>query len=76
MLSPKHIKTILFLLNPKNGPSFWTKKKHKCNFFQRVVIIVRGELPAEEEMEEDLKKYIRMNTYIESENPWFWQRLR
>ena len=40
------------------------------------MIIVRGELPAEEDMEEDLKKYIRMNTYIESENPWFWQRLR
>ena len=35
-----------------------------------------GELPEEHKMEEDLKRYISLNTYIQTENPWFWQRLR
>jgi len=43
---------------------------------QRVVIVLLGELPEEHKMEEDLKRYISLNTYIQTENPWFWQRLR
>jgi hypothetical protein len=41
-----------------------------------VIIIVRGELPRKSDMDEDLQKYIAMNTYLESEDPWFWQKLR
>merc|ERR1712113_461806 len=26
--------------------------------------------------EEDLQKYISLNTYLDSEDPWFWQKLR
>ena len=27
-------------------------------------------------MEEDLQKYISMNTYLDSQDPWFWHKLR
>ena len=29
-----------------------------------------------ESMEEDLQRYISLNTYLECEDPWFWQKLR
>ena len=29
-----------------------------------------------ESMEEDLQRYISLNTYLDSEDPWFWQKLR
>ena len=37
---------------------------------------MKGELPPTETMEEDLKKYLSMNTYLDSEDPWFWEKLR
>ncbi len=43
---------------------------------QRVIIIVRGELPPKSSMEEDLQSYISMNTYLDSQDPWFWQKIR
>jgi hypothetical protein len=41
-----------------------------------VIIIVRGELPPKSSMEEDLQSYISMNTYLDSQDPWFWQKIR
>jgi hypothetical protein len=41
-----------------------------------VIIIVRGELPPKSSMEEDLQAYISMNTYLDSQDPWFWQKIR
>ena len=37
---------------------------------------MRGQLPPQEDIEEDLQKYLSMNTYLDSEDPWFWQKLR
>ena len=31
---------------------------------------------AEAEMEEDLQNYLKMNTYLDSADPWFWPKLR
>ena len=44
--------------------------------FQRVIVIKHGELMAEAEMEEDLQNYLKMNTYLDSADPWFWPKLR
>ena len=46
------------------------------DFFQRIIIIVRGQLPPNNELEEDLQKYLSLNTYLDSEDPWFWKKLR
>jgi protein toll len=43
---------------------------------QRVIVIKHGELVAEAEIEEDLQNYLKMNTYLESSDPWFWPKLR
>jgi len=63
--------------------SMWTKlefqaahaKSMKENT-QRVIIILHGEKPDKENLDEDLKKYLDTNTYIDTEDPWFWKKLR
>ena len=44
--------------------------------FQRVVIVLHGEKPPKADMDEDLKKYFNTNSYIESRDPQFWNKLR
>ena len=47
--------------------------KDKC---MRLIIIVKDELPTKEKMDEDLKNYLSLNTYLKWGDPWFWHRLR
>ena len=75
-------RTIIVLSKPYIQ-SMWTKLEFRAahtqalqDKTQRVIIIVKGELPKIEEMEEDLQKYISLNTYLEADDPWFWQKLR
>lgn len=63
--------------------SMWTKLEFRAahtqalqDKTQRVIIIVLGKLPPTDNMEEDLQKYLNLNTYLDSEDPWFWQKLR
>jgi len=43
---------------------------------QRVIIIVHGEMPDMNEIDEDVQKYLKSNTFIKSDDPWFWKKLR
>ena len=43
---------------------------------KRVVVVVHGELPTEDEMGSQMRDYIRANTYLLDTDPWFWQKLR
>merc|ERR1711915_866155 len=43
---------------------------------QRVIIIVHGEMPDMSEIDEDVQKYLKSNTFIKSDDPWFWKKLR
>ena len=45
---------------------------------QRVILVVRDKdvIADKESMEEDLQRYISLNTYLDCEDPWFWQKLR
>jgi protein toll len=45
---------------------------------QRVILVVRDQdvIADKESMEEDLQRYISLNTYLDCEDPWFWQKLR
>ena len=42
---------------------------------QRVIIIKHGDLSLQDEMF-DLSNYMKMNTYLDSQDPWFWPKLR
>eukprot|EP00090_Calanus_glacialis_P045164 TRINITY_DN8224_c0_g1_i1.p1 TRINITY_DN8224_c0_g1~~TRINITY_DN8224_c0_g1_i1.p1 ORF type:complete len:1130 (+),score=224.17 TRINITY_DN8224_c0_g1_i1:40-3429(+) len=73
----------IIILSKSYIESMWTKLEFRAahtqalqDKTQRVIIVVRGELPTKENMEEDLQKYLNLNTYLDSEDPWFWQKLR
>lgn len=42
----------------------------------RLIVIVKGELPPKEKMDEELQNYLSLNTYLKWNDPWFWDRLR
>lgn len=42
----------------------------------RLVIIVKGDLPPKSRMDDELQKYLSLNTYLKWNDPWFWDRLR
>ncbi|XP_048004590.1 protein toll-like [Leguminivora glycinivorella] len=44
----------------------------------RVIVILLGELPAPDPnaQEDDLRTYLRTNTYLKWGDPWFWQKLQ
>lgn len=42
----------------------------------RLIVIVKGELPPKENMDQELQSYLSLNTYLKWNDPWFWDRLR
>ena len=75
-------RTIIVLSKPYIQ-SMWTKLEFRAahtqalqDKTQRVIIIVKGELPEMDSLDEDLQKYISLNTHLECSDPWFWQKLR
>jgi len=63
--------------------SMWTKlefqaahnKSMKENT-QRLIILLHGEKPDKENLNEDLQKYLNTSAYIDTQDPWFWKKLR
>ena len=75
-------RTIIVLSKPYIQ-SMWTKLEFRAahtqalqDKTQRVIIIVKGELPEMNSLDEDLQKYISLNAHLDSSDPWFWQKLR
>lgn len=73
----------LVVLSKEYLQATWTKMEFRAAHqaamrenTQRVIVVVRGKLPQKEEMDEDLLKYIQSNTFIGSEDPWFWEKVR
>ena len=50
------------------------KKRAICDRLSTVILC--QVIADKESMEEDLQRYISLNTYLDSEDPWFWQKLR
>merc|ERR1719154_391460 len=43
---------------------------------QRLILLIHGEVPPIENMDKDLKAYIKMESYIHSEDKDFWRKIR
>ncbi|XP_026317441.1 protein toll-like [Hyposmocoma kahamanoa] len=42
----------------------------------RLIVVVLDDVVKEEQLDPELKNYLRTNTYLETNDPWFWERLR
>jgi protein toll len=42
----------------------------------RLIIIVKGELPPKDKMDQELQTYLSLNTYLKYDDPFFMERLR
>jgi len=73
----------IIVLSKSYLEAMWTKLEFRAAHTQaiqdkrqRVILIVVGQLPTDDNIDANLKKYISLNTYLDSEDPWFWQKLR
>ncbi|XP_026317443.1 toll-like receptor 1 [Hyposmocoma kahamanoa] len=42
----------------------------------RLIVVVLDDIVKEEHLDPELKNYLRTNTYLETSDPWFWDKLR
>ena len=63
--------------------SFWGQLEFTTAYHQlptdkcmRLIVIVKDEVPPSEQMDEELKRYLALNTYLKWDDPHFWDRLR
>lgn len=42
----------------------------------RLIVVVLDDIVKEEFLDPELKNYLRTNTYLETSDPWFWDKLR
>ena len=73
----------IIVLSKSYIDSMWTKLEFRAAHKQalqdrtrRVILIVIGSLPDLDSLDDDLRRYIKTNTYLDSRDPWFRQKLR
>ena len=61
----------------------WTKMEFRAAHKQalgdktaRVIIVIFGDIGSIDDLDDELRSYLKMNTYIEWGDPWFWKKLK
>ena len=76
-------KRTIIILSEHFLDSFWGRLEFQAAYhhlltdkFMRLIIIVKDEVPPAKNMDEELKRYLALNTYLKWNDPHFWDRLR
>ncbi|CAH0553373.1 unnamed protein product [Brassicogethes aeneus] len=81
LTSVKDSRRTLVVLSKNFLNSCWTKMEFRTAYTQalkegraRVIVVIYEEVDLSL-LDKDFKTYLKMNTYIRWEDPWFWQRI-
>ncbi|XP_057337981.1 protein toll-like [Microplitis mediator] len=74
---------IIIVLSPNYLDSIWGKLEFRAAHNRaldegraRVIVILYGGIQPSDIADPELKAYLNMNTYVQWEDPWFWDKLR
>ncbi|XP_046673233.1 LOW QUALITY PROTEIN: protein toll-like [Homalodisca vitripennis] len=71
VLSPSFLKSVWGIVEFRTAHSEALKTGTS-----KVIVILKEEVGAITELEDELKAYLQMNTYVKWGSPWFWQQLK
>ena len=80
--SVQNSKRTILILSPQFIKSIWFQVEFHTAYYQmledkidRLIVIVRGELPPKEELDKDLLFLLSTKTYLVWGEKWFWEKL-